>query len=235
MKSRAKFEERREKALERLPSKEEIVWLRSRLQKWYLQNKRAFPWRKSLDPYIICISETLLQQTSASKVAQILDLFIQKYPNWNSLAKVKKEDIEQTIYPLGLYERRANVLHKLAKIMVLRDTLPNSRNELEKLPGIGQYIANVILVVLFNKRLPFLDVNMSRLLERFFGPREFADIRYDPYLQTLSRKIVNVKEAQHTNWMILDFAALVCTKKAPKCQYCVLNEHCQNTASTLLK
>ena len=116
----------------------------------------------------------------------------------------------------------------------LRNTLPHSRNGLEKLPGIGQYIANVILVVLFKKRLPFLDVNMSRVLERFFGPREMADIRYDPFLQALSRKVVNVREALHANWTVLDFAAMICTKKAPKCQLCLLAERCRSINQTSL-
>ena len=234
MTSRNQVWKRRENVLKRLPSKDEITWFRNRLQAWYAQNQRDFPWRKSTDPYLICVAETLLQQTSANKVAHVLESFINKYPSWESLAEADEEDVKQTIFPLGLYRRRANVLRRLAKVMALRNTLPHSRNGLEKLPGIGQYIANVILVVLFKKRLPFLDVNMSRVLERFFGPREMTDIRYDPFLQTLSRKVVNVREARHANWMVLDFAAMICTKKAPKCQLCVLAERCRSINQTSL-
>ncbi len=228
MRSRNNIEERHKNALQRLPSKDEITWFRNRLLSWYPQNQRHFPWRQSSDPYFICIAEMLLQQTSANKVAQILGLLTSKYPSWKILAEANKEDIKQVILPLGLHERRANILQQLAKVMAVRDSLPNSRKELEELPGIGQYIANAIMVALFNKRLPFLDVNMSRVLERFFGPREMADIRYDPYLQALSRKVVNVREALHANWMMLDFAAMICTQKSPKCQLCTLAERCRS-------
>jgi len=228
MRKRPIIRERLRNALHRLPSKDEITWFRNRLLSWYTQNQRHFPWRQSSDPYLICIAEMLLQQTSANKVAQILGSFTSNYPSWSILANAKKEDIKQVILPLGLHERRANILQKLAEVMAVRESLPSTRKELEELPGIGQYIANVIMVALYEKRLPFLDVNMSRVLERFFGPREMADIRSDPYLQALSRKVVNIREALHANWMILDFAAIVCTSKSPKCKVCTLAERCRS-------
>ncbi|MFM7022382.1 MAG: hypothetical protein ACKOXB_05350 [Flavobacteriales bacterium] len=74
----------------------------------------------------------------------------------------------------------------------------------------GQYISNAVELVVYNKPSPLIDVNMARVLERFFGPRKMADIRYDPYLQELAYKVVNHKNAKEVNWAILDFAALVC-------------------------
>jgi len=71
-----------------------------------------------------------------------------------------------------------------------------------------------------------MDVNMARVLERFFGPRKLADIRYDPYLQKLARDILPRKGAKEFNWAVLDFAALVCRTRQPLCPTCTLRTRC---------
>ena len=226
---------RRHKALDRLPDKSEVAWFRQTIQSWFKCSRRDFPWRSSSDPYIICIAEIFLQQTNASRVADFVGSFTDQFPDWDALAKATPAQVEGVIFPLGIYRRRAKTIHSLANVVVKLNDLPRTRRGLEKLPGIGQYIANVLLVVLQHKRMPFLDINMSRLLERFFGPREMADIRYDPYLQVLARKIVNVKDPLSANWMILDFAALVCTKRRPRCLDCPLFERCREAQTTMPK
>jgi len=223
------------KALSRLPDRTEIKWFRQRLSSWFNYNRRNFTWRSSSDPYVICIAEIFLQQTTARKVSDFIGVFTAQFPDWDALAKATPAQIEGVIFPLGIYRRRAKTIHSLANAVVKLNGLPRTRRGLEKLSGIGQYIANVLLVVLQHKRMPFLDINMSRVLERFFGPREMADIRYDPYLQVLARKIVNVRDALSANWMILDFAALVCTKRRPRCLDCPLSERCREAQKTIPK
>jgi A/G-specific adenine glycosylase len=174
------------------------------------------------------LAEIFLQQTNANRVAKFIGGFISRFPGWSSLAEAEQEEIESAIFPLGIFKRRARTIHALANTVTRLDKMPHTRQGLEQLPGIGQYIANVLLVMLYRKRLPFLDVNMARVLERFFGPRELADIRYDPYLQALSRRIINTRDSLSANWMILDFAAIVCTKRRPRCSECPLLERCQH-------
>jgi len=225
--SYTKYSSRSDRSVSKIPSTSEIAWFRKILTRWFGQYSRDFPWRESSDPYFVCVSEILLQQTRASSVAGLIKSFVTQFPNWESLAKSTTEQVEQVILPLGLYQRRSKTLVELANVMVNLSEFPSSRDNLENLPGIGQYIANVLLVVFYKKRLPFLDVNMSRVLERFFGKREKADIRFDPYLQLLSRKVVNVKDPLAANWMILDFAALVCKKINPDCKSCVIRNRCK--------
>jgi A/G-specific adenine glycosylase len=67
---------------------------------------------------------------------------------------------------------------------------------------------------------------MARVLERFFGPRKMADIRYDTYLQKLSSKIVNLENAKQINWAILDFAAIICKANNPQCVSCPIRQKC---------
>ena len=205
-----------------------IKELQKNLLEWYAKNGRKFPWRnKGLTNYQIVIAETLLQRTKAETVAKFYKQFIKDFPNWKSLVKADLEALEEYLKPIGLYRQRAKRLQSLAAEMVKRNgRFPKDRKELESIPFLGQYIANAIELIIFDQPSPLIDVNMSRLLERYFGERKMADIRYDPYLQNLSYKIVNHFKAKEINWAILDFAALICQARRSKCEICFLKNPC---------
>ena len=195
---------------------------------WYDTDGRHFPWRnKRLTQYQIIIAETLLQRTKAETVSKFYNHFINDFPNWTSLAHADTAAIEQYLKPIGLYRQRAKRLKSLAIEMVKRKgKLPHDRKDLESIPFIGQYIANAIELIIHNQPSPLVDVNMARLLERYFGERKMADIRYDPYLQKLSYKVVNHSRPKQINWAILDFAAIICKPK-PLCVICPLAINCK--------
>ena len=90
----------------------------------------------------------------------------------------------------------------------------------------GQYIANAVELIIYKQSSPLIDVNMARLLERYFGKRKMTDIRYDPYLQKLSYKVVNHTMAKEINWAILDYAAIICKATNQKCNICKLRIGC---------
>ena len=96
------------------------------------------------------------------------------------------------------------------------------------MPAVGQYVASAVLLFCHERPEPLIDSNMARVLERYFGSRKLADIRYDPYLQRLARDVVGSDHPTLINWAILDFAALVCTPRNPRCQKCPLNRGCQD-------
>lgn len=208
---------------------EKIAFFQEKILKWYKKHGRHFPWRnKSITPYQAVIAEVLLQRTKAETVAKFYKQFIKDYPNWKSLAYADVKDIENYLIPIGLYRQRSVRLQNLANEMVRRKgRLPRDRKELESIPFIGQYLANAIELVIFNQPSPLIDVNMARVLERYFGRRKLADIRYDPYLQALSYRIVEHKKAKEINWAILDFAALICQGRKPKCGNCTLKIRCK--------
>jgi A/G-specific adenine glycosylase len=207
---------------------EKIKFFQKRLLKWYKLKGRSFYWRRrGLSNYQYVIAEVLLQRTKAETVANFYPNFIIEFPNWKSLAEADLQRIEDYLKPIGLYRQRSGRLKNLAVEMVKRNgRLPKDRQDLESIPFIGQYIANAVELVIFNQPSPLIDVNMARVLERFFGPRKRADIRYDPYLQVLSYKIVEHENAKKINWAILDFAALICKPK-PLCSECLLNLKCR--------
>jgi A/G-specific adenine glycosylase len=220
---------RRSKLPRTYPSPNEIDWFRRRLLNWFAANRRDFPWRNSsTSNYVRILSEVLLQRTKAEVVANYLPTFIKRYPSWQALATATKKDLRNFFKPIGLWKRRATSVERLAKQMARRrGKFPNTREEIEDLPNVGQYISNAILLFCHHERQPLLDTNMARVLERFFGPRLLADIRYDPYLQSLAKGVLASEDPVAMNWAILDHAALVCKLSRPQCTACPLAARCK--------
>lgn len=209
-------------------SKKKIEFFQEKILEWYATNGRTFLWRRNgLTHYQYVIAEVLLQRTKAETIAKFYPNFLKEFPNWKALANANVKKIEKYLIPVGLYRQRSKRLMGLAKEMVRRNgRLPKDRAELESIPFMGQYIANAVELVIFNESSPLVDVNMARVLERVFRPRQMADIRYDSYLQKLSYKIVKHENAKEINWAVLDFAALICQARIPKCGICLLKKKC---------
>jgi A/G-specific adenine glycosylase len=206
-----------------------IQLFRAILTKWWAISHRRFPWRRSrISNYQRIISEMLLQRTTAAAVASFWPVFIARFPNWNALAAASLPELELCLRPLGLSKQRAPRMLALARLLASRKgRFPMNRQEIEMLPGVGQYIGNAIMLFCHKIPSPLLDVNMARVLERFFGPRKLADIRYDPYLQSLADAVVESDSNGNANWMILDFGAMICKARAPSCSECPLCRHCE--------
>ena len=209
-------------------SKANIVDFQSRVLSWYFQTGRKFPWReKMLSSYQLIIAECMLQRTKAETVAQFYNNFLNLYPTWLAIADCDVTELEHVLKPIGLYRQRAKRLKALAEEMVKRKgIIPSTRSDLESIPFFGQYMTNAVLLLVHDLRLPLIDVNMARVLERYFSKRELADIRYDPKLQRLSHRIAQHENSKELNWAILDFAALVCTARNPKCDTCFFKKKC---------
>lgn len=206
-----------------------ITLFQDKILAWYFSNGRNFLWREeNRSHYEIIISEVLLQRTKAETVSRFYPNFIIKYPTWEALNIATIEQLEDDLKPVGLYKQRAKRVKALALELYERNgTIPTEREELDKMSMVGQYIANAIELQIFKRNKPLLDVNMARVLERYFGPRDLSDIRYDPYLQNLAHQIVNHEKSKQINWAILDFAALICKSKKPLCAICFLSANCK--------
>lgn len=173
------------------------------------------------------IAEVLLQRTKAETIEKFYPKFLSAFPTWESIANVEIGVLEEQLRPIGLYRQRAKRIKALAIEMVrLMGDFPPAREALEEIPFLGQYIVNAIELQIFHKPSPLLDVNMARVLERYFGERQLADIRYDPYLQALAAKVVDHPRSKQLNWAILDFAASICKSRVPLCKKCLLSTTC---------
>lgn len=210
-------------------NKQKIEFFRLNLLIWFKENGRHFPWRnKSATSYEKIISEVLLQRTKAETAARFFTSFMKKYPSWKRLAQASHGELKEVFRPVGLQEQRAKRVFALAQEMKKRKgRIPKNKEDIELIPMFGQYITNAIMLLVYGEPYPLLDVNMSRVLERFFGPRQMSDIRYDPYLQGLAFNIVNHQEARTINWAILDFAAAICKARQPQCFRCPIVEKCK--------
>lgn len=208
--------------------REKITLFQSAVLGWFREHGRWFPWRESsASCYQKVIAEILLQRTRAETVAAFFPGFVKRFPSWTKLAEATEDELKDYLQPVGLWRRRASTLVSLASVMKQRrGRFPRNRGEIEALPGIGQYIANAVLLLCHGEPQPLVDVNMARVLERCFGPRKLADIRHDPYLQSLAADVVQGEDPLALNWGVLDLAALVCTRRAPRCAECPVANMC---------
>lgn len=210
-------------------SDEAIDHFQAVLLNWYAHHHRVFEWRQpGLTEYELIMAEALLQRTRADIVAKYYRPFLLAFPNWEALANADPDLLHSHIHSLGMAAQRGPKLLALAQEMVRRKgVLPRDRQELETIPFFGHYLLNAIGLIIFQQPLPLLDVNMARVLERYFGPRKLIDIRRDPYLQELAHRVANHEHSKHLNWAILDFATAVCQIVRPHCPGCPLNHDCQ--------
>lgn len=204
------------------------VELSSKLIEWYELHGRDFPWRSASSCYDKIIAELLLQRTQAVTVSNFYTIFLHEFPSWESLSIATESKLREFLKPIGLWRQRARMLHRLSRALAELDfKLPPTREELERLPGISQYMASAVLLLCYGRKEPLLDVNMARILERVYGPRKLADIRYDPHLQSTALATVNVEDPIAVNWAVMDLAATTCLRNAPKCFECPLADMCR--------
>ena len=136
-----------------------VLHIQKVLYDWYQYNGIDYPWRREpLDVYRIIITECLLQRTCAETVAKHWGKFFRVVPDWEALVSIDIEVLADLIRPFGLINYRLQIFHELAWEMIERKgVLPNEELVLEELPGVGQYIANAVRLLVFDERTPLLD------------------------------------------------------------------------------
>jgi A/G-specific adenine glycosylase len=206
-----------------------ISWLRRQLLCWFARNGRSFPWRETgRTPYEVVVAEILLQRTTAAAVARAYNEFIERFPSGIALAHTPLVDLENALRPLGLWRQKALAFQQLAQsIEANSGVVPDTRKELERLPGIGPYTASAVLVLVYGSAEPLLDVNMARLLGRFLGPPDGTEAKPNRALHAHALRLVRSKRFLDVNWAVLDFGALVCRARSPLCPECPLRARCQ--------
>ena len=166
--------------------KEKIIT--KKILKWYDLNKRSLPWRKAVSlqrkQYYTLISEFMLQQTQVTTVIPFFNRFIKVLPSINSLAKVNEKKLIKLWEGLGYYSRVRN-LKKTAQVIIkdFDGKLPNNFEDLLILPGIGNYTANAILAIAFNKPYIPLDGNIERVLKRYLYLKKEKEIQKENLVQ----------------------------------------------------
>ena len=198
------------------------------LQQWYLQNKRDLPWRKTVDPYAIWLSEIMLQQTRVAQGTPYFLSFIRAFPSVFDLAKANEEQVLKLWQGLGYYSRARN-LHTTAQYVAheLSGIFPDNYNDLLKLKGIGEYTAAAIASFSYNEPVPVVDGNVFRVLSRYFNiETDIAAASAKKEFAALAFELMPKDNPALFNQAIMEFGALQCVPKSPNCGICIFNSSC---------
>ncbi|EGF59026.1 A/G-specific adenine glycosylase [Bacteroides fluxus] len=198
--------------------------LAKRLLEWYAENKRELPWRGTTDPYLIWISEIILQQTRVAQGYEYFLRFVRRFPDVASLAEAPEDEVMKYWQGLGYYSRARN-LHAAAKSM--KGKFPVSYEEVRALKGVGDYTAAAICSFAYNMPYAAVDGNVYRVLSRYFG----IDVPIDStegkkVFAALAQEALDKKRPADYNQAIMDFGAIQCTPQSPDCLFCPLAESC---------
>src|SRR5438270_3602887 len=201
-----------------------------KLLAWWARAARDLPWRRTRDPYRVLVSEFMLQQTQVSRVAEYYPRFIERCPDLGTLANAKPRAVREQWDGLGYYARASN-LHALARVVSkgLGGTLPDHPDELVKLPGVGPYTAGAVASFAYEKPVPAVDTNVTRVLRRVFFDRATRNVQRATKVWELARTLVpkNGKRAWRFNQAIMELGALICVARKPKCPQCPVRPHCK--------
>ena len=198
------------------------------LIKWYNLNKRNLPWRNTVDPYKIWISEIILQQTRVEQGLPYYNKFILNFPNIIKLSQAKEDKVLKLWQGLGYYSRARN-LHFTSKYITekLNGEFPKNYDGLIKLKGVGKYTASAISSFAYNEKKAVLDGNVFRVLSRYFGVFDPIDSTLGLKLfEEISFKNLPIKNIDTYNQSIMEFGALQCKPASPNCELCPLNFNC---------
>ncbi|NOQ91448.1 MAG: A/G-specific adenine glycosylase [Flavobacteriaceae bacterium] len=195
---------------------------------WYLKNKRDLPWRKTKDPYLIWLSEIILQQTKVLQGTPYYLKFVENFDDISLLAKADEKQILNLWQGLGYYSRARN-LHKTAIHITnnLNGVFPNNYEDLKKLKGVGDYTASAIASFCFNLPEATVDGNVYRVFSRYFGiTTPINSTKGIKEFKQLAQILINPNKPGTHNQSIMEFGALLCKPKNPDCFNCPLNNSC---------
>ena len=198
---------------------------------WYDNSKRNLPWRVSKKSpkklYYRLLSEFMLQQTQVKTVIPYFKKFTKKYKTLKSLSKINEKQILKLWEGLGYYRRARNLLAS-TKLLVNEHNsqLPNNLKEIKKLPGVGDYTANALMGFIHNYPTIALDGNVKRVFARYLNKKE-SKIDFKKLIDINKKKLFITKRNSDFVEALMEFGALICKPKDPKCSQCCLNKNCR--------
>ncbi len=184
---------------------------------------RDLPWRRTRDPWLVLVSEVMLQQTQASRVVAPYEAFVHRFPDPGTCAAAGTADVVRLWEGLG-YNRRAVNLHRTAQIIVHGHggRVPGDLRSLRALPGVGEYTARAVLAFAFGSQVGVVDTNVARVLARAVTGRPLRKGE----AQELADFLVPDTGSWRFNQALFDIGAQVCTARRPGCTRCALRRRC---------
>ncbi len=207
------------------------------LIKWYTINKRNLPWRETVNPYYIWLSEIILQQTQIKQGLPYYLSFTKEFPTVFDLAKADETKVLNLWQGLGYYSRARN-LHHTAKYIAkdLNGIFPDNYKNLLKLKGVGDYTASAIASICYNEPTPVVDGNVYRFLSRYFGIKTpINSSKAKKEFKNLAQELIDVNNPAEFNQAIMEFGARQCKPQNPDCEKCPFSSSCIALQKGLIK
>ena len=197
---------------------------------WYASNKRTLPWRNTKDPYMIWLSEIMLQQTQVNVVIPYYNRWIKTFPTIEKVAKADLDNLLKLWEGLGYYSRCRN-FHKASQYVVTnyKGIIPRDYDLFIALPGVGEYIASAVMSIAYDQSYPAIDGNLKRVISRYLGLRKIT-----------KRNLFRIKKKLNTmiqinpgdiNQALMDIGSSICKSTIAKCSICPLNITCKAASS----
>ncbi|MBU63384.1 MAG: Fe-S cluster assembly protein HesB [Opitutae bacterium] len=195
---------------------------------WYDEHKRKLPWRTSPSLYKTVVSEFMLQQTRISTVLPYFDRWLEKFPDFASLASAPEEKVVKAWEGLGYYSRARN-LRKLAKEIQAFDAPPEDPETWQTFPGVGPYVSAAVTSISFGSASAVADGNVVRILTRIFSiDEQFKDGgTAQRKLRPLAQALLFSNRPGDYNQAVMELGATVCNRRSPLCMTCPVLQFCR--------
>ncbi|MCK4761124.1 MAG: hypothetical protein KAW12_02925 [Candidatus Aminicenantes bacterium] len=206
--------------------KEKRDYFVRKIREWGRENYVHYPWRAEDNIFIILLTEILLQQTDSQKIKKFYPL-IKSFTSPREVLK-NRDTLDHIISKIGLNYRKERILYLSRQILEeFKGKMPTEYKKLRQLKGVGDYIANAVLLFGFNKRAAIVDTNTISIIESFFGCRSpLKRPREDRGLNEILLGMLPLKKYAVFSYYLLDFGAAVCVKSKNKCGKCLLKRRC---------
>lgn len=199
------------------------------LIKWYLENHRDLPFRKTSDPYHIWVCEIMAQQTQIVTMLPYYENWITRWPTISDLAKADTEAVLKAWEGLGYYSRARN-LHKSAQLLFEENQgqFPTTVDEMLQLPGIGDYTANAIASIAYQQKAIAIDGNVIRVMSRVLASdKDYLKVKHKNELKELLYQLLQDGNPSYFTQALMELGALVCLRTKPQCELCPVSSICK--------
>lgn len=212
----------------RAPPKRRLRPILIRLIAWHTQVDRDFPWRNpECSPFHVLIAEVLLRRTRGETVLPVWNELVSRYPTPERLSVATESEVADLLRELGLHRIRAAALVSIARQVVADGgRLRLDRTYLRGLPHVGRYSVGALLAMSGMANSVAIDRNVVRVFNRVFGTEMPVEVHKADWLWDSLTQAADGLSSKAVNLALVDFGALVCTPRSPKCPQCPIRRSC---------
>jgi len=206
----------------------DIAGFRAGLLGWFAANARDLPWRRTLDPYHVWLSEIMLQQTQMDRAVLYFERFLARFPDVSSLALAHEDEVLKLWEGLGYYSRARNLMAAARVILNGHGgVFPATFEAVRALPGVGPYTAGAVMSVAYNDHRPAVDANVERVLSRVLDiDRPVSEPAVKRRILAAAWELVPPGESRAFNQGLMELGALICAPRKPDCPRCPVSGLC---------